>query len=270
MAVIALWIEYDGTAYVGWQRQPNGVSIQQRLEEVLSEVCGESVSLQSSGRTDAGVHAREMVAHFQVAKPLPLGAYQHGVNRLLPRDIVVRQVRRVADSFHARYSARRKWYRYSLYLSPLRSPLRERFHWHLKRPLDIYQMREAARFFVGEHDFSAFRASGCSARSTRRRIDSIDLLEEGECLHIDVRGSGFLRHMVRIMVGTLVQVGQGKRPPDDIRLLLEQGEADHIRLSAPAQGLCLMQVEYPMELLSVDENEGGEGEKDLDITGLIS
>lgn len=269
MPRIALHIEYDGSAYVGWQRQPNGVSIQQRLEEALARVCGGKVALQSSGRTDAGVHARCMVAHFDAERPLPLKAYVYGVNQQLPRDISIRSAQLVNEEFHARFSAVRKWYRYSLYLSPVRSPLRERFNWHLRAPLDVYLMREAAQQFVGEHDFSAFRASGCSARTTVRRIESIDLIEAGEQLHIDIWGSGFLRHMVRLMVGALVQVGSGKKVPAGIGRMLVGGDCDDNRLSAPAQGLCLMQVDYPPGQLRYEEFDVEKSEKGLDNTGLI-
>lgn len=251
MAVVALWIEYDGGAYVGWQRQRNGISIQQRVEEALGDVCGQPITIYSSGRTDSGVHARGMVVHFTADNLLPLSAYLHGVNRRLPRDIAVCAARHVSDQFHARFSAERKWYRYSLYVSPVRSPLSERFSWHLRKPIDLYLMRQAAQSFVGEYDFAAFRAATCNAKTTIRRMDSIDLIEDGEQVHIDVRGSGFLRHMVRMMVGTLVQIGVGKRTSDDILRLLDQGGADEARLTAPAHGLCLMEVEYSPLLLEV-------------------
>lgn len=269
MATIALRIEYDGSAYVGWQRQPNGVSLQQRLEEALSQVSGAPINLQSSGRTDAGVHARSMVAHFKVDRPLPLKAYVFGTNSLLPPDIAVCNVQQVNDNFHARFSALRKWYRYHLYLSPQRSPLRARYNWLFRRPLNIDLMHEAARAFIGEHDFSAFRAAGCSARTTRRAISAIDLLVEGKQVYIDIWGSGFLRHMVRLMVGALVQVGEGKRLPADIKRMLNAGCPDSNRLSAPAHGLCLMQVEYPPDLLNSEEFSREWGEKGLDNAGSI-
>jgi tRNA pseudouridine38-40 synthase len=253
VAVVALWIEYDGGAYVGWQRQKNGISVQQRVEEALAEVCSEPVVVYSSGRTDSGVHARGMVAHFRTEQLLPLDAYLHGVNGRLPRDIAVCDVKRVADQFHARFSARGKWYRYSIYLSPVRSPIHNRHSWHFKKSLDLSLMGQAAQFFVGVHDFAAFRGSGCNAKTTVRRIDSIELLEDGEQLHIDVRGSGFLRHMVRLMVGTLVQIGAGKRPLNEVTRLLTQGKPDDTRLKAPAHGLCLRQVEYPAALLDLPE-----------------
>jgi tRNA pseudouridine38-40 synthase len=249
MAVVALWIEYDGGAYVGWQRQKNGISVQQRVEEALAQVCAAPVVVYSSGRTDAGVHARGMVVHFKVTQLLPLSAYQHGVNDHLPQDIAVTDVRQVSDQFHARFSAQGKWYRYSIYLAPVRSPIHKRYSWQFRKPLDLALMRQAAKFFVGEHDFAAFRGAGCNARTTLRRIDSIELIEEGRQLHIDVRGSGFLRHMVRLMVGTLVQIGVGKRDIGEVSRLLSLGIAEDSRLKAPAHGLCLRQVDYPQELL---------------------
>jgi len=250
--VVALWIEFDGGAYAGWQYQTNGRSVQQQVEQALTAVCGTAVRIHSSGRTDAGVHAQAMVAHFKTSCLLPLNAYVHGVNRFLPRDVAIREARRVADRFHARFSAQGKWYRYRLYCAAVRSPLRDRYGWQIRKPLNFSQMEEAAHFFVGEHDFSAFRGSGCTAKRTRRRIDSITLAREGDQIHIDVRGSGFLRHMVRMMVGTLVEVGMGKREPADIRRLLLQKNSRETRLTAPAQGLCLMQVDYPPELLKVE------------------
>jgi len=245
MAVIALWIEFDGGAYVGWQYQTNGLSIQQPVEEALGQVCGVPVRVHSSGRTDAGVHARGMVAHFVTEKVLPLNAYLHGVNQRLPADIAVREVRQVPDRFHARFSAIGKWYRYSIYLSPVRSPLYQRYGWHFRKFLDVELIRTAARDFVGEHDFSAFRGAGCSAKTTIRRIDSVELVEEGDFLYLDVKGSGFLRHMVRMMVGTLVQIGAGKRAPGDVRRMLDSAFVEDTRLTAPASGLCLQQVYYP-------------------------
>lgn len=250
--VVALWIEFDGTSYAGWQYQANGRSIQQQVEQALAAVCGTAVRIHSSGRTDAGVHARAMVAHFKTRCPLPMNAYVHGVNRFLPRDVAVREARQVADRFHARFSAQGKWYRYRLYCAAVRSPLRDRFHWQIRQPLNFSRMEEAAVFFVGEHDFSAFRGSGCTAKRTRRRIDSISLSREDNEIHIDVRGSGFLRYMVRMMVGTLVEIGMGKREPADVNRLLLQKDNRETRLTAPARGLCLMEVHYPPELLSAE------------------
>jgi tRNA pseudouridine38-40 synthase len=242
--VVRLVVEYDGTSYVGWQRQPNGVSVQQAVEEALARVCGSRHVLVSSGRTDAGVHARGMVAHFVVERLLPMTAYREGVNRFLPADVVVREAVLMPDDFHARYSATAKWYRYSIYRSPIRSPLMCRYSWHVRGELDTLSMRRAAERFVGRHDFAAFRASGCAARTTVREVFSMAVVEDGDLVYVDVRGSGFLRNMVRIIVGTLVEVGLGVRLAEEIDEMLIDCRRVKAGITAPAQGLCLMEVEY--------------------------
>lgn len=244
MARIKLTIEYDGTDFVGWQVQPNGVSIQQRVELALEQLLEEKVRVHSSGRTDAGVHALGMVCHFDTGRELPLSAWREGVNRFLPVTIAVRQAEEVGDDFHARFSAKGKRYRYSLLRNEVRSPLQRRTSWQIRQKLDLESMREAARLFVGEHDFAAFRTSGCAAVTTQRKIFSVDLIEEGDLLHIDVSGTGFLKNMVRMMVGTLVEIGRGKRPVDDVEKLLDCSSEVGPALTAPAQGLCLMEVDY--------------------------
>ncbi len=244
MRTIKLTLEYDGTDYVGWQRQPNGLSVQQVVEEALERVTGGPVALHSSGRTDAGVHARCMVAHFRTGLNLPLAAFREGVNCFLPRDIAVRKAEEASEGFHARFDAQGKWYRYTLYLNPVRSPLHARTSWHIRGPLDVEAMTGAARVFVGRYDFSAFRTSGCAARCTEREIYSFEIRPEGDLVYCDVRGSGFLRNMVRVMVGTLVEVGLGKRGVDSILSLLS-GDSQHSSgMTAPPQGLCLMEVWY--------------------------
>lgn len=243
MANICLILEYDGTAYAGWQVQPNGLSIQQVVEDRLAQLLGSDVRLISSGRTDAGVHARGMVANFHTERSLPMSAYREGLNGLLPADIVVREAREVAPDFHARFAAQCKWYRYTLCLTPVRSPLNARYSWNLRSGLDETAMAEAARIFEGVHNFAAFRTSGCHAKTTVREIYSVDLQREGDLLYIDVRGSGFLRNMVRVMVGTLVDVGLGKKNAVNVADLLRAGRGPAGR-TAPAQGLCLMQVWY--------------------------
>jgi tRNA pseudouridine38-40 synthase len=241
---ICLLIEYDGTDYVGWQVQANGLSVQQILEEKLCKLLGEPVRLVSSGRTDAGVHARGMVANFRTSRSLPMRAYREGLNRLLPEDIAVREARPVPDDFHARFNARGKWYRYTLYLSPVRSPLARRFSWHLRSDLDMALMRLAAEKFVGKHDFAAFRGAGCAARTTVREIYSIDLLEKPPFLHIDVKGEGFLRNMVRMMAGTLVAVARKNVSLTEFDHLLLGESGEKAGPTAPAHGLCLMEVWY--------------------------
>ncbi|MDO3379419.1 tRNA pseudouridine(38-40) synthase TruA [Geoalkalibacter halelectricus] len=243
MANIRLILEYDGTAYAGWQRQPNGLGIQQVVEESLHQLLGTPVTLISSGRTDAGVHARGMVANFHTERDLPPAAYREGLNGLLPKDIAVQDAMQVRDAFHARYDARGKWYRYCLCRNPVRSPLYARYSWQLRADLDLAAMRQAASALVGRHDFQAFRTAGCAARTTTREIFSVDFAAEGKLLFIDVRGSGFLRNMVRVMVGTLVEIGLGKRPPEDMARLVGDGRG-RAGPTAPPQGLCLMEVWY--------------------------
>ena len=244
MAKIKLTIEYDGTDFVGWQVQPNGVSVQQRVELALEQLLEEKVRVHSSGRTDAGVHALGMVCHLETERELPLSAWREGLNRFLPATIAVRQAEVVADDFHARYSAKGKRYRYSLLRNEVRSPLQRRTSWQIRQALDISAMQAAAEQFVGQHDFAAFRTSGCGAETTQREIFSIELVESGDLLHIDVCGSGFLKNMVRMMVGTLVEIGRGKRPVDDVEKLLARGFDVGPALTAPAQGLCLIDVWY--------------------------
>lgn len=247
MRNIKLTIEYEGTAYSGWQVQPNGVTVQQVMEGALERMLGVPTKLRSSGRTDAGVHARGMVACFTTDKTLPLRAFREGLNTLLPPDIAVREACEVPLAFNPRADASRKHYRYTIVLDPLRSPLARKVAWRLGGKLDLDAMRAACAYFVGEHDFAAFRASNCAAKTTVRTIYSLELVQDGRWLHVDVNGSGFLKNMVRVMVGTLVEVGQGKRTPDDVARLLLVGDRQVSGVTAPPHGLCLMQVFYPEE-----------------------
>ena len=244
MKKIKLTIEYDGTNYVGWQHQPNGPSVQDAVEKALGEVVDHSVQVISSGRTDAGVHARGMVVHFETPGNLPLKAYREGVNAKLPADISIVSAEAVDDDFHARYSARAKRYRYSFFLGDVRSPLCSRYSWHIKKTIDVDAMRTAAAYLVGQHDFAAFRSSGCDAKTTVREIFHTEFKKHGRMLHFDIIGSGFLRNMVRVIVGTLAEVGLGKRAIQEIGELLKAGNRDHAGVTAPPHGLSLMQVWY--------------------------
>lgn len=250
MRNVKLTIEYDGTAYSGWQVQPNGVTIQEVMEGALEQMLGEPTRLRSSGRTDAGVHARGMVACFTTEKTIPLRAFREGLNALLPADIAVRDACEVPPSFNPRRDASRKHYRYSILQDRLRSPLARHIAWRIGHDLDLDAMRAAARHFVGEHDFAAFRASNCTAKTTVRTIYSLELVLDGSWLHVDVNGSGFLKNMVRVIVGTLVEVGLGKRAPEEVAKLLQEGDRQASGITAPPHGLCLMQVFYPPESLS--------------------
>jgi tRNA pseudouridine38-40 synthase len=244
MRNILLTIEYDGTNYAGWQVQPNGLAIQQVLEEALERLLKEKVRLNSSGRTDAGVHAMAMPASFTTTRDIPLKAFTFGLNGLIPPDIAVKDAREVPLEFHPRREATLKHYRYTLHASQNRAPLCRLYSWHLRAPLDIVAMRDAAGYFVGEHDFASFRGTGCAAKTTIRVVKSVTLTEDGEFLRIDVKGVGFLRNMVRIMTGTLVEVGLGRRDPQSIRDLLRLPDRSAAGATAPPQGLSLVEVSF--------------------------
>jgi len=242
MTRIKLTVAYDGTDYVGWQYQPNGFSVHQCIEQAVGQLTGVVHSIHSSGRTDAGVHARAMVCHLDTERDLPLSAWSEGVNRFLPVTIAVRHAEYVDAQFHARYSAISKIYRYTILRDPIRSPLERLTCWQVKHPLDIGRMQNAAKSFVGQHDFALFRTSGCAAQTTVRNIQRVSLTEDLSLLHVDVQGRGFLRNMVRMMVGTLVDIGRKKRPYTDIEQMLAGETKISPALTAPAHGLCLMKV----------------------------
>lgn len=243
MHTIKLTIEYDGSAYSGWQFQPNGLAVQEVMEEALARLLGSRVHLYSSGRTDAGVHARGMIASFSTERLLPLTAYTDGMNCLLPPDIAVISAEEVGPDFNPRHHAKGKHYRYTILAATRRSPLSRLSAWHLREKLDLDLMRQGAALFVGEHDFSAFRTSGCAAKTTIRRIDSVEISTSGDLLHIDVTGSGFMRNMVRIMAGTLVEIGKGRMQPEYISRCLTV-PVNKAGPTAPPHGLCLMEVFY--------------------------
>ncbi len=245
MRTIKLIIQYDGTNYCGWQEQANGRSIQETVELALAKILGKRVRVQSSGRTDAGVHAVAMPAVFKTESEIPLKAFVHGLNSHLPEDIAIQFAEEVPTGFKPIGGARSKTYRYTIYNSPMRSPLNRLTSWHVRKPLDLNSMRKAAESFIGEHDFSGFRAQNCSAVTSIRRIDSIIIKKDDPFIIIDVTGGGFLKYMVRIMVGTLVDIGRGKLETCQIKNLLEQPERANAGVTAPPQGLTLLYVQYP-------------------------
>jgi tRNA pseudouridine38-40 synthase len=248
MHTIRLEIEYDGANYIGWQWQPEGLSLQKLIEEAIEQVVGQPVRLHSSGRTDAGVHARGLVAHFKIEKLLSMRAYREGVNHFLPKDVAIVSAIEVSADFHARFSAVGKWYRYSLWQGEVRAPLLSGRYWHVRSELDFDAMRSALAMLIGCHDFSAFRSSGCQAMTTEREIVGTEILLQSKSIHIDIAGDGFLRNMVRIIVGTIVEIGLGKRPVSSITELLEHGQRSVSGITAPSAGLCLMKVWYEMDL----------------------
>jgi tRNA pseudouridine38-40 synthase len=240
----ALGVEYDGGAYKGWQIQPHAPSIQQTLNEALSQVADEPVACVGAGRTDTGVHARGQVVHFDTVAVRPARAWVLGLNSLLPDDISVLWAQAVPADFHARYSAVGRSYRYVVLNRPVRSALWLRRAWWVRQPLDAAAMQAAARFLVGEHDFSAFRASACQSASPVRELRRLDVRREGALVVIDCEANAFLHHMVRNMAGSLVRVGKGEAEPGWLGELLADRDRRLAGMTAPPWGLCLTAVAY--------------------------
>lgn len=246
MARVCLTIEYDGTAYHGWQVQPcsQGETIQAVVEGALQKIVKHPVRLHSSGRTDAGVHALGMKAHFDTSTNLPESAYCEGVNARLPQDIAINKAVFVAHDFHARFDAVSKLYRYTIYTASIHSPLQRLYTWHVRHSLDLGAMRKTATILEGKHDFAAFRTSSCAAQTTIRTLHSIQIEQKGGFITVDVCGEGFLKNMVRIIVGLLVATGRGKISLAAAQQMLEQQQRPRAVFTAPAAGLCLVRVDY--------------------------
>ena len=245
MGRIALGIEYDGSAFHGWQRQPHSTSVQQALEEALSSVADSSIALTCAGRTDTGVHARGQVAHFDTESARSTRAWLLGTNSALPPAVNLRWVQAVPDQFHARFGAVRRSYRYVILNQPMRSALAAGRALIVYRLLDAALMNDAAQQLAGEHDFSAFRASECQARSPVRRIESIAVRRRQPWITIDVSANAFLHHMVRNIVGTLLAVGLGDVPPGRVGEQLASRQRGTGEATVAAHGLYLWRVEYP-------------------------
>ncbi|HEX7055373.1 MAG TPA: tRNA pseudouridine(38-40) synthase TruA [Burkholderiales bacterium] len=237
-------LEYDGSRFLGWQTQPGGGTVQDAVQAALAQIAGHDIALTGAGRTDRGVHARGQVAHFDTDAARPQSAWVRGVNAFLPDSIAVLWSAEVAPDFHARYSARSRTYRYELLNRPVRPALEAgRVGW-FHAPLDVGAMREAAAPLLGEHDFSAFRAAECQARTPVRRIDAIDIAREGERIHFVVRANAFLHHMVRNIVGALVYVGCGRQPASWTAELLASRDRRRAAPTFGAEGLYLEKVDY--------------------------
>lgn len=242
---ICLTLEYDGTRYHGWQRQKNALTLQEVVEAALERLTGERVRLMASGRTDAGVHARGQMANFLTQSAIPLRAFVQGLNALLPRDIAVLAAQEMPLDFHARYAARWKTYEYVILNRPVRSPLKERFAWWLAGPLNLAAMAEAAKILPGEHDFTAFRAAGSRPGPAVRRVREAAWHQVPDhYLCFTITANGFLRGMVRTLVGTMVEIGRGKHPPVYLKEVLERRDRRLAGPTAPPQGLFLVTVEY--------------------------
>ena len=241
---IKLCLSYDGTDFCGWQRQRNGVSVQQTVEDAVYSLTGEKVTVTASGRTDAGVHAKEQVAHFDTNANIPPEKFYKALNTFLPNGVKALSSEKASDNFNARKNAKRKTYEYSLYLSDTELPLKERYGTRVYGNIDIEKMRSAARLIEGEHDFKAFSATGGSVKTTVRTVYGITVAKSGEDIKITVCGSGFLYNMVRIIAGALVKAGKGEISESDILKALETGNRELLGETLPAKGLCLLKVEY--------------------------
>lgn len=244
MKRMLLTISYDGTAYHGWQVQPNAVTVQGVLCEALEQVLKTKVSLTGTSRTDAGVHARQFTCHLDCADNIPESAFLRGVNTLLPCDIAVTDCKEVESDFHARYNARGKTYCYNIYNSSIKDPFKLRYAWQIERSLNIDKMNAFAKEITGRHDFYAFSSSGRTVEDTVREISECFVTKNGDDIKITVTANGFLYNMVRIIAGTAVAVSDGKIAVEDIGSILESKKRERAGITAPPQGLFLEKVHY--------------------------
>jgi len=241
---LKLIIEYDGTNYAGWQTQSGRATLQQTLEETIHKITGEWMHVQGSGRTDSGVHALGQTANFRTRSRIPAARLRLALNALLPPDIVVRSVREAPPEFHAQFDAKWKTYRYTILNDRVPTALNRFFCHQVPVPLGVRAMRRAARCLVGRHDFQAFRSEGWREKDTVRTIRRLTVSKEGRYIYVTVTGDGFLYNMVRAIVGTLVDIGRGKRPPEDMEKILKSRDRKQAGPTAPARGLCLISVTY--------------------------
>lgn len=245
MAVFRLVLEYDGAAFAGWQLQPQVATVQGALEAAIARVAGCRVRVVGAGRTDAGVHAEGQVASVCIETPLGAERLRLALNGVLPPGVAVVEASEAAATFHARRDARAKRYRYAIWNGAIRSPLRAARAWCLQRPLDLPAMRAAATAFVGTHDFASFQTAGSDVLTTERTLDRLEILgAAGGEITLVFEGSGFLRHMVRNLTGTLVEVGSGRRSASEMPALLAARDRRRAGRTAPAHGLTLEWVRY--------------------------
>ena len=244
MKNLKLLISYDGSRYFGWERQPGRDTIQGKLESVLSRMAGMDVNVIGAGRTDAGVHAKAMVANCYLETEMQTDEIRDYMNHYLPDDICVSDVKFAADRFHARYRAVGKLYTYTCYVGQTKPVFNRKYVTTLDYVPDLAAMQQAAEILVGEHDFKSFCSNPQMKKSTVRIVDSIEIVRKKDCIYFNFHGTGFLQNMVRILVGTLLEVGQGKRTVESVREALEALDRTKAGYTAPPQGLCLMRVYY--------------------------
>lgn len=244
MRNIKLIIEYDGKGFNGWQKQPNKPNIQGEIESAIERITGEKVELYASGRTDAGVHAIAQTANFKTNSNIPIEKLCLAINSQLKKSIVIKEATDVDENFHCRYNCKGKKYRYIINNSINGSAIYRGLEYHMPVKLDVEKMKKAAKFFIGIHDFKAFKSSGTSSKSSIREIYTAEVIEENERIKIELTGSGFLYNMVRIISGTLVEVGLGKIKPEEIKDIIESKDRTKAGKTLPAHGLYLVEVYY--------------------------
>lgn len=245
MRNIKLTIMYDGKDFNGWQKQPNKLNIQGTIEKVISEMTGEEIELNASGRTDAGVHSFGQVANFKTNSKIPIDKFPIAINSKIKKSIVITNAEEVEERFHSRYNCKRKTYRYIIDNSEFPTPMYRYLEYHIPNKLNIGAMKKAAKYFEGEHDFKAFKSSGTSSKSSVRTIYKAEIKKtENNRIYIELTGNGFLYNMVRIISGTLVEVGLGKIKPEEIKNIIESKDRQKAGKTLPAHGLYLMNVNY--------------------------
>ena len=244
MRRIRLRVAYDGTAYCGWQVQPEVPTIEGELNQAISRLTKEEIIVIGASRTDAGVHAKGNVAAFDTESTIPADRFAYALNPLLPEDIVVVASDEVEADWHPRYCDTEKTYEYKILNSKFPDPMRRRDTYHVSFDLDLEKMREAAGYLKGEHDFKSFCSAGAQVQTTVRTIYAVNVTKEDDMVHIRIAGNGFLYNMVRIIVGTLIEVGKGERRPEEMTAILESRDRTKAGATAAAQGLFLQEVEY--------------------------
>ncbi len=245
MKRIRLLVSYDGTDYCGWQIQPNGITIEEILNEKLKKLTGEDIHVIGASRTDSGVHALGNVAVFDTDSPIPPERMAYALNQKLPADIVIVKSEEVPPDWHPRYQEQiSKTYEYHIYNAQLPDPLKRRYSTFVSFPLDVEKMREGAAYLAGEHDFASFCNIRTNAENTVRRIDGIEIEKEDQDITIRVTGNGFLYNMVRIIAGTLIRVGRGFYDPGKVKEILEAGARTEAGVTAPPEGLVLVKIDY--------------------------
>ena len=244
MRNIKLTIEYDGKDFNGWQKQPNKLNIQGTIEQAITKITGETVELNASGRTDAGVHAIGQVANFKTNSNIPIEKFPIAINTNLKKSIRIKSAEEVDEKFHSRLSCKRKTYRYIINNSEIESAIYRNLEYHISNKLDVSKMQKAAKFLEGEHDFKAFKASGTSSKSSVRTIYEANVYKIENKIYIELTGNGFLYNMVRIIAGTLIEVGLNKIEPEYILDIIKEEKRELAGRTLPPQGLYLLKVEY--------------------------